>query len=121
MAPKVTKAKKISEETKKNWLRIRAAWSRNLVAFNNSISMLNKKETEEMYNIAKLAAYSIDYARLVFENPQLKEILKNSEDCFMLNNIYQALSFKLNRKEKLPATTRIYNGFAAGIGRFGQK
>lgn len=122
MAAKSSSSKlKITEDTKRNWLRIRAAWARNIVAFNNAISMLNKKETEDMYNLAKFAAYSTDYTRLIFAQPVLKELLKNSNDAFMLNSIYQALSFKLNRKEKAPIATRIYRGFVSGIGRFGQK
>lgn len=124
MALKSTKQKPkaaVSETLKRNWLRIKAASIRNIAAFNSTISMINKKDTEELYSIAKFAAYNTDYARLVFQNPQLRELIKNQEDAFTLNLVYQALSFKLNKREPIPAVNRIYAGFAGGIGRFGQK
>ncbi len=106
MASRIISEKPISKTLIRNWIILKRAWSMNLTAFSNTISNLSNKDALELYDIARLAPYKQTYVDILRIRPELKVILKNDLERRMMMDIYDNLSYRLNKKEPEPASVK---------------
>jgi hypothetical protein len=118
-APSVKKPKKVEVTPRlmRNWLRIRKAWNISLSAFGNILSLLSDEEAEEMYELVRLSLFKSSYAEILHEHPQLRPILRSDQDRHCMHDIYEAVSFRLDKREELPPDRKISQRMKGRIGR----
>jgi hypothetical protein len=114
---KKPKKVEITPRLMRNWLKIRKAWDISLSAFGNMLSLLSDEEANEMYEVVRLSLFKNSYAEILHEHPQLRPMLRVDVDRHCMHDIYESLSFRLDRKEKLPPDRRISQGMRSTIGR----
>jgi hypothetical protein len=110
-------AKKIPNEVRAAWLRVRAAWGRGTDVFTSTMSMLSKKEMEQLYDVVRHSVYKDSYVQILREKPELKEFLKGDEDRMCMHDIYAILAFRMGKSEPPPKTEKAALAMKAGIGR----
>ncbi len=107
----------ITPDLRKTWIRVRSAWNLSFEAFNNVVSMLDKKQSEALYDLVKHALFMANCADILRQHPELREVLKNEEDRLCMHDIYEILSWKLGRSEPLPKEIRAREAMRGTIGR----
>lgn len=122
MAPQQMPAEKkgpieITPEIRRLWIRMRQAWVVSYDAFNHSVAILDDRQANLMYDVVKHSLFKDFYAEILREHPELKELIRTDEDRLCMHDIYERLSFRLNRYEKLPSDKKVYQGMKGKIGR----
>ncbi|NYZ74032.1 hypothetical protein H0O00_02730 [Candidatus Micrarchaeota archaeon] len=107
----------ITPELRKTWIRVRSAWGMSFEAFNSTVSMLDKKHAEGLYDLVRHSLFKDNYAEILRGNPELREVLKNEEDRLCMHDIYEILSWKLGKSEPLPKEIRAREAMKGPIGR----
>ncbi|MBU0532627.1 hypothetical protein KKB44_03985 [Candidatus Micrarchaeota archaeon] len=107
----------ITNEVRRIWLKVRKSWNVSHAAFSNTVSFLSEKEANTLYDIVKLGLYKDSYAHILHEHPELKEIVKSDDDRLCMYDIYEVLSWRLRRKEKMPKNKEIIMRMKGRIGR----
>lgn len=110
--------KKVPNEVRPVWLRVRAAWGKGTDVFVSTMSTLSQKQNEQLYDVVRHAIYKDNYVQVLREKPELKEFLKGDEDRMCMMDIYQILSYRLRRSEPPPKTEKA--AFAMKGGRIGR-
>ncbi|MBN1170242.1 hypothetical protein JXA56_04410 [Candidatus Micrarchaeota archaeon] len=105
----------ITPQLRRNWIRIRQAYNMSLGAFGNALSTLNEQEANQMYNLVINALYKDTVAQIVRDNPKMKDFVKTDEDRFCMYDVYENLSWKLNRKEDPPKYRQVINRFRLAV------
>lgn len=108
----------ITPEIKRIWIRLRQAWLRTDTAFSNSISMLDDKQANAMYDIVKHSLFTTSYIEIIRKHPELHDLIKSDEDRWCMKEIYDVLSWRLGREEPLPEDLRLQAAMRPGMSRF---
>lgn len=113
-----SKAKiKITPEIRRLWVKIRHAWVVSYYAFNHAIDMLDKRQANLMYDVVKHSLFKNSHAEILREYPELKVLIHTDDDRLCMHDIYERLSYRLNRYEKPPFYKRALRGMKGRIGR----
>ena len=107
----------ITPELRRIWFKVRDSWNRSLEAFSSIVSLLTPKEAEQLYDIVKLSLFKDSYAQMLQEHPGLKEIVKTDDDRLCMHDIYENISWRLGKSEKLPKDIATKLGMKGRIGR----
>ena len=107
----------ITPQIRRNWLQIRSAWNISHAAFSNTLSSLSTINANLLYNIVKLSLFKGSYVDILREHSELKEIIKTDDDRLCMHDIYEVLSWRLNKTEKPPADVKLSAAVKSGIGR----
>lgn len=107
----------ISPQTRRAWLNLRRAWVTSFQAFSYALSQLDTRQSEAMYDMVKKALFKDSYAQIVQQHPELREFVRSDEDRICMIEIYEVLSWRLNRSEKPPPDRLAYRGMKGRIGR----
>lgn len=110
----------VSEELRRVWIRIRKSWSINRIAFTNSLSSLTDAQANELYSIIAVILYKNSYVEIIRENKEFGKIIKNDGDRICMYDIYEVLSWRLNKKVSLPKKVELKMRVGASIGREAQ-
>jgi len=105
----------ITPSLRKSWLRIRNGWATSNDAFSGALSMLTKKDSEELYGMVKVALFKASNSEIVREHPELRVLVKSDDDRFCMHDIYEFLSWKLGKSEPLPKGVRLTQGLRGSI------
>ena len=92
----------VTPRLRRNWLRVRKAYNMSMEAFGSVLSLLNEEEANEMYDLVINALYKDNVAQIIMANPKMREFVKTDDDRFCMYDIYENLSWRLDRKEKPP-------------------
>ncbi|MBI5046750.1 hypothetical protein HZC07_03390 [Candidatus Micrarchaeota archaeon] len=107
----------ISPQIRRVWLKVRNSWNISHAAFSNTLSSISEPEANLLYDIVKLSLYKGSYAEILHEHKELKELLQSDEDRLCMHDIYEVLSWRLNKSEKLPGDLKLSLATKTGIGR----
>jgi len=107
----------ITPELRRIWLRVRSAWNISLEAFSNTLSLLNDKQAAMLYNLVKKGLFKDFYSEILREHPELRDIVKSDDDRLCMIDIYQELSWRLDKSEPLPPDVKVTQGMKGRIGR----
>ena len=107
----------ITAEIRRLWIRMRQAWVISYDAFNHSVAILDDRQANLMYDVVKHSLFKDSYAEVLRGHPELKELLRTDDDRLCMHDIYERLSYRLNRYEKLPADKMVYQAMKGRIGR----
>jgi hypothetical protein len=110
-------AKKMPNDVRVLWLRVRAGWGRGREVFDNTMSQFSQKQSQQLYDVVRHAIYKDNYVQVLREKPELKEFLKSDEDRLCMMDAYAILSYKLGRSEPPPKTEKAILGMKGRIGR----
>ena len=97
----------LTKEMKKTLLMLKTAWSRGRDTFSNTVSFLSTKQAEQIYQIVRHSVYKESYVQILREHPELREIIKNDDDRLCMHDIYEILSWRLDKNEPPPKELRI--------------
>ncbi|MBI5046550.1 hypothetical protein HZC07_02350 [Candidatus Micrarchaeota archaeon] len=92
----------LTSETVKQWFLIKAAVQRGPIALSNFLSTLTRTQNEILYSIVKHSLYVKDYVEIIRKHPELKVLVKTDEDRLIMHDIYEIVSWKLNKYEPPP-------------------
>lgn len=92
----------ITPTLRKNWIRIRAAWNTSPEAFTGTLSLMDPKQANELYDLVKLALFKGSHVEILHEHPEMREFVKSDDDRLCMHDVYEALSRRLQRKEPFP-------------------
>ncbi|MDD5172125.1 MAG: hypothetical protein PHF60_03760 [Candidatus ainarchaeum sp.] len=107
----------ITNDVRKTWIRVRAAWGRSFEVFTGTMSLLDKKQSEGLYDLVKHSLFKSTFAEIVQDYPQLKEFVKGEDDRLCMYDIYEVLSWKLGKSEPIPKEIQAREAMKGGIGR----
>ena len=99
------------------WIRLRKWWETNPTAFGNGLSSLTKEQDEMMYEFAKKALFRNSVAEILKAHPELKELIRVDDDRMCMYDLYEHLSWKLNKREEPPEDVKIIGRTRRPIGR----
>lgn len=105
--PSGSKKLVITPSLRKNWLKIRQAYSISLDSFTNTLSSMNGKEANELYDMVKLALFKGSIGEIVSASPELRIFMRQEDDRLCMIESYEYLSWKLGREEPFPKGERI--------------
>ncbi|MFH0737043.1 MAG: hypothetical protein V1827_01105 [Candidatus Micrarchaeota archaeon] len=108
---------KITPELTRLWITIRQAWGRNLASFSSVMAGLDDKQAEMLYGVVRLSLYKNSYVEIIMAHPELRPFLKSDDDRFCMHDMYQRLSWRLNKREELPPGFKLAQSTKARIGR----
>ncbi|MEW6749285.1 MAG: hypothetical protein AB1295_06280 [Candidatus Micrarchaeota archaeon] len=107
----------ITPEIRRLWIRMRQAWVVSYAAFNHSVSMLDDRQANLIYDVIKHSLFKDNHAQILREHPEMRPLLQTDDDRLCMHDIYERLSFRLNRHEEPPPDRRAYSGMKGTIGR----
>lgn len=107
----------ITPEVRKIWIRVRAAWGRSYDAFTGTMSLLDKKQSEALYDLVKHSLFMANYAVIVQKHHELKEFVKGEDDRLCMHDIYEVVSWKLGKSVQVPKDVTFTQGMKGSIGR----
>jgi len=93
----------ITPDVRKNWMRIRSAWNLGEEAFTGTLSLMDNKKANALYDVVRFSLFKNSYADIVREHPEMKELVKNDDDRLCMHDVYEALSNRLDRREPFPS------------------
>lgn len=108
---------KITPQLRRLWLTVRKAWVSSFQAFSNSLSSLDQKQAAMLYEVVKHSLFKDSYVQILRGHPELREFLKSDDDRLCMHDIYEVLSWRLSRKEKLPKDVEMAEKMKGRIGR----
>ena len=103
-APSPERPKKIdvTPELKRIWLRVRNAYSTSQEAFSYSLSVLDDRQANKLYDFAVAALYKGNAAEILRAHPELKGLVRTDDDRLCMHDTYENLSWRLHRREPMP-------------------
>lgn len=107
----------LTPELRRIWLNVRNAWNMNLTAFSNSVSALDQKQAEALYELVRVSLFKGSHAEILRNHPELRPILRSDEDRLCMHDIYEKLSWKLGKKEPEPPELSLARKMKSRIGR----
>ncbi|MBU0591905.1 hypothetical protein KKF81_04045 [Candidatus Micrarchaeota archaeon] len=107
----------ITPRLRRIWIQIRRNWGISRVAFTNNLSLLNDGEANNLYNLVIHSLYKNSYVDILREIPGLRGIIRTEDDRYCMHDIYQILSWRLDKTESPPKTLQIKLAMRGGIGR----
>lgn len=107
----------ITQDIRKNWIRLRQAWNGGYEPFIGVISMLSLKQANDLYDVVRLGLFKDSYAVILREHPELRGLVGNDDDRLFMHDAYEALSDVVGRREKPPPYVVLKQRFGSKIGR----
>lgn len=107
----------ITPELRRMWFTLRNAWNMSLPAFANTLSSLSVKQANQLYDVVKVALFRSSYAEILHEHPELKPLIFSDDDRLFMHDIYENLSYRLDRREPEPQDLKLARGMKGRIGR----
>lgn len=98
-------------ELRKVWVRVRQSWVTSHAAFSYGLSMLNKSQSEMLYDLVRRALYKNSAGEVLKAHPEIKEFMRSDDDRMCMIDVYETLSWKLNRKEEPPSDIKMAKKF----------
>ena len=109
----------ITNEVRRDWLRVRQAWNMGEESFTGTLGLLNDKQANALYDVVRFSLFKDNPAEIFRTNPEMRALILNDDDRLCMHDIYEALSRRLDRREPLPAFVamkiRTKGGFAREI------
>ena len=115
--PSKEKTFSLTEPLRRIWIRVRQAYNNSPEAFAYSLSSLNPEEANSLYDLVKHALFKGSIGEIVRDAPGLRQIVRNEDDRMCMIDIYEVLSWRLDRREPLPQDRRLAQAMRSGIGR----
>lgn len=116
-APEQEGPVEITPEIRRLWVRIRQAWVVSYNAFNHAVAVLDRRQANLMYDVVKHSLFKNSHAEILREHPELKELIHTDDDRLCMHDVYERLSYYLDRYEKPPPDRRVLRGMKGNIGR----
>ncbi len=107
----------ITPDVRKNWLRIRSAWNLGEEAFTGTLSLMDNKQANALYDVVKFALFKDSYAQIVREHPEMRPLVQTDDDRLCMCDVYEALSNRLDRREPFPSYVAMKMKLKGGSGR----
>ena len=107
----------ITPDVRKNWLRIRAAWNLGEEAFTGTLSLMDNKKANALYDVVKFALFKDSYAEVVRAHPEMRPLVQTDDDRLCMCDVYEALSNRLDRREPFPPYVAMKMRLKGGSGR----
>ncbi len=107
----------ITPDVRKNWLRIRAAWNLGEDAFTGTLSMMDDKKANALYDVVKFSLFKDSYADIIREHPEMKPLVQTDDDRLCMHDVYEALSNRLDRREPFPPLVAMKMRLKGGSGK----
>ncbi len=92
----------VTPELRRIWVRVRNAYSTSQAAFSSSLSLLDERQANILYDFAVAALYKDNVAQILSEHPELKSLVHTDDDRLCMHDIYENLSWRLHRSEPMP-------------------
>jgi len=115
--PSKEKPFSLTEPLRRIWIRVRQAYNASPEAFAYSLSSLNAEEANSLYDLVKHALFKGSIGEIVQGTPALRPIIRSEDDRMCMIDIYEVLSWRLDRREPLPEDRRLAQAMRSGIGR----
>ncbi|MFH0884185.1 MAG: hypothetical protein V1861_00565 [Candidatus Micrarchaeota archaeon] len=110
-SPKPTDKLIITPELRRIWVRVRQSWVTSHAAFSYGLSMLNKKQCELLYDLVRRALFRNSAGDVLKAHPEIREFMRSDDDRMCMLDVYEALSWKLDRREDPPADVKLAKNF----------
>lgn len=107
----------ITPELRRIWIRARRAWVTSYQAFSYSLSTLDARQSGLLYEVVRHSLFKNSHAEILRTRPELREFLQTDDDRLCMHDIYEVLSWRLNRREKPPQDVRLSMNMKGTIGR----
>ena len=107
----------ITDELRGIWLKVRRSWNMSHTAFSNTVSLLSDKKAEQLYGLVRHSLFKGSYVEILREHPELREILRSDDDRICMHDIYEVLSWRLRKSEKMPKDIETTMRVKGRIGR----
>lgn len=107
----------VTQELRRIWWKVRNSWNVSFEAFTNTLSMLTTKQAELLYGVVKHSLFKESYVQMLREHPELRELVKSDDDRLCMHDVYEAISWRLGRQEKLPSDVEVKIRMKGSIGR----
>ena len=112
-APSGPKAEKftITLELRRIWVRVRQSWVTSFASFSYSLSVLDKRQSEMLYDLVRRALFRNSAGDVVKAHPEIREFMRSDDDRMCMVDVYEKLSWTLDKKEEPPADVKLSQKF----------
>lgn len=107
----------LAEPLRRIWIRVRQAYVTSPEAFAYSLSSLKDADANSLYDLVKHALFKGSIGEILRDTPALRPIIRNEDDRMCMIDVYEVLSWRLNRRESLPEDRKLVQAMRSGIGR----
>jgi hypothetical protein len=109
----IPKAEKftITPELRRVWVRVRQSWVTSHASFSYGLSMLDKKQAGMLYDLVRRALFRNSAGDVLKAHPEIREFMRSDDDRMCMLDVYEALSWKLDRREEPPSDVRLNQKF----------